>query len=59
MAFQLWKKPSQGKRELLISLKNRLETSTYESDIIESLENIYILCFEYPDFPNLLAAWQR
>lgn len=49
MAFQLWKKPSQGKRELLLSLKNRLETSTYEEDIIEALESIYEMSLDIPD----------
>lgn len=46
MAFQIWKKSSQKTKDELASLKIRLETSTYEEDILEALEKIYSLCFE-------------
>lgn len=45
MAFQLWKKPLQNNKDILLALKNRLDTSTYEEDVIETLEKMYKFCF--------------
>lgn len=48
MVFQRWQKKSKNIKEILEVLKNRLDSSSYEDDMIEALNEIYKNCLKYP-----------